>query len=98
MDDSGTPDLGEVAAAGERCVEKVMMVEELQYDEQIECHHSYDQRCHTTYTTDYEPQQEEECDENFVKNCYIEYKTVAFEEPTEICNEKLVRNCDKPGK
>ncbi len=90
-------ELGEVAAAGERCVEKVMMVEELQYDEQIECHHSYDQRCHTTYTTDYDPQQEEVCDENFVKNCYIEYKTVAFDEPVEICNEKLVRNCDKPG-
>lgn len=74
-----------------------MMVEELQYDETIECHHSYDQRCHTTYSTNYEPQQEEECDENFVKNCYIEYKTVAFDEPVEICNEKLVRNCDKPG-
>ena len=50
------------------------MIEETQYDEQIECHHSYDKRCHTTYSTDYEPQQEEECDENFVKNCYIEYK------------------------
>jgi hypothetical protein len=34
-----------------------MMVEETQYDDGIECHHSYDKRCHTTYTTDYEPQQ-----------------------------------------
>ncbi len=73
------------------------MVEETQYDEEIECHHSYDQRCHTTYTTDYEPQQEEECDDNFVKNCYIEYKTVAFQEPVDICSENLIRNCDKPG-
>jgi hypothetical protein len=86
-----------VAVAGERCVEKVMMVEETEYDEQIECHHSYDKRCHTTYSTDYEPQQEEECDENFVKNCYIEYKNVAFDEPVEICVENLVKNCEKPG-
>ena len=36
---------------------KVMMVDETVYDDGIECHHSYDKRCHTTYTTDYEPQQ-----------------------------------------
>ena len=34
-----------------------MMIEETKYDDSIECHHSYDERCHTTYTTDYEPQQ-----------------------------------------
>ena len=33
------------------------MIEETKYDDSIECHHSYDERCHTTYTTDYEPQQ-----------------------------------------
>jgi hypothetical protein len=37
---------------------------------------SYDKKCHTTYTTDYEPQQEEECEENYKKNCFIEYKKV----------------------
>ena len=73
------------------------MVEELQYDEEIECHHSYDQRCHTTYSTDFQPQQVEECDENYRKNCYIEYKNVAFDEPVEICNDKLVKNCDLEG-
>ena len=34
-----------------------MMIEETKYDDSIECHHSYDERCHTTYTTDFEPQQ-----------------------------------------
>ena len=102
----------------EKCVNKVMMVEETEYQEevklmiryslvhgltlfsfiQIECHHSYDKKCHVTYVTDYEPQQEEDCDENFIKNCYIEYKTMAFDTPVKICNQKLVRNCDKPGK
>ena len=33
------------------------MTEETQYDDSIECHHSYDERCHTTYTTQYVPQQ-----------------------------------------
>jgi len=44
------------------------VVEETEVDEQIECHHSYNQKCHTTYTTDFEPTQEEECEENFKKN------------------------------
>ena len=73
-------DLGTIAAAGERCIDKVVMVEETEYDEHIECHHSYSERCHTTYTTDFEPQQEEECEENFKKSCFIEYKKVAIEE------------------
>ena len=33
------------------------MVEETEYDDVVECKHSYSQRCHTTYTTDFEPQQ-----------------------------------------
>ena len=73
-------DIGSIAAAGERCIDKVVMVEETEYDEHIECHHSYSERCHTTYTTDFEPQQEEECEENFKKSCFIEYKKVAVEE------------------
>ena len=42
------PDLGQVAQAGERCVEKVMMIEETTYDDQIVCHHSYSTKCHVT--------------------------------------------------
>merc|ERR1712168_564768 len=53
-------DIGSIAAAGERCIDKVVMVEETEYDDVIECKHSYSQKCHTTYTTDFEPQQEEE--------------------------------------
>ncbi len=36
---------------------KVIIVEETEYEDQVECKHSYNQRCHTTYTTDFEPQQ-----------------------------------------
>merc|ERR1711917_34006 len=88
-------DIGSIAAAGERCIDKVVMVEETEYDDVIECKHSYSQKCHTTYTTDFEPQQEEECEENFRKNCFIEYKTIASEEEVEFCNTPLV--CEGEG-
>ena len=77
--------IGNIAAAGERCIDKVVMAEETEYDEQVTCKHSYSERCHTTYTTDFEPQQAEECDETFRKNCFIEYKQVASEEKVEKC-------------
>ena len=43
---------------GNRCIDKVQMVEETVYDKVMQCDHSYDRRCHTTYTTSYESQQE----------------------------------------
>ena len=48
------PGFDEIAQAGERCVEKVMMVEEITYDDQIVCHHSYTKKCHNTYITSFE--------------------------------------------
>merc|ERR1712066_79767 len=88
-------DIGSIAAAGERCIDKVVMVEETEYDDVIECKHSYSQKCHTTYTTDFEPQQEEECEENFIKNCFIDYRKIASEEKIEFCHTPLV--CDGEG-
>merc|ERR1712059_225693 len=54
-------------------------------------------RCHTTYTTNYESQQEEECEENFRKSCFIEYEQIAFNETAEVCRKPLVKNCDVEG-
>merc|ERR1712033_49530 len=88
-------DIGSIAAAGERCIDKVVMVEETEYDDVIECKHSYSQKCHTTYTTDFEPQQEEECEENFIKNCFIDYRKIASEEQVEFCHTPLI--CDGEG-
>lgn len=90
-------DIGTIAAAGERCIDKVVTVEETEYDNVINCKHSYSERCHTTYKTDYTPQQEEECDENFRKNCFIDYKNVAIKEKVKVCFQPLVRNCNIPG-
>ena len=50
---------------GKRCIDKVEMIEETVYDDEVQCDHSYDKRCHTTYVTNYESQQEEDCEENY---------------------------------
>jgi len=93
---------GDVAAAnpgsdGKRCIDKVEMVEETEYDEVVQCDHSYDRRCHTTYVTNYESQQEEECEENFRKNCFIDYEKIAFNETVQVCRTPLVKDCDVSG-
>ena len=73
-------DIGSIAAAGERCIDKVVMVQETEYDDVITCKHSYSEKCHITYATDFSPTQEEQCEENFKKSCFIEYKLEAKDE------------------
>merc|ERR1711936_278166 len=89
-------DIGSIAAAGERCIDKVVMVEETEYDDVVTCKHSYSEKCHTTYTTDFEPQQEEDCEENFVKSCFIEYKKVSSEEAVTFCHTPIILEGDGP--
>ena len=69
--------------------------EKTEYDDEITCKHSYSEKCHTTYTTDFEPQQEEVCEENFIKECFIEYKKSASQETVEFCYTPLV--CEGEG-
>jgi len=100
--EESAPDFSEVAGTepgedGKRCIDKVLMVEEIEYDDVVQCDHSYDKRCHTTYVTNYESQQEEECEENFRKNCFIDYEKVAFNETVEICRTPLVKDCEQTG-
>ena len=85
------------APDGKRCIDKVEMVEEIVYDDVVTCDHSYDKRCHTTYVTEYESQQEEECEENFRKNCFIDYEKTAWNETVKVCKDRLTKNCDKKG-
>eukprot|EP00092_Neocalanus_flemingeri_P053708 GFUD01063196.1.p1 GENE.GFUD01063196.1~~GFUD01063196.1.p1 ORF type:complete len:368 (-),score=106.94 GFUD01063196.1:300-1364(-) len=82
---------------GKRCIDKVEMVEETEYDDVVQCDHSYDKRCHTTYVTNYESQQEEECEENYRKICFIEYEQIAFNETVQICRTPLVKDCNIQG-
>jgi len=82
---------------GKRCIDKVEVIEETEYDEVEQCDHSYDKRCHTSYVTNYDSQQEEECEENFRKNCFIDYEQIAFNETVQICRTPLVKDCDISG-
>jgi len=100
--DSEVVSFNEVAAArpgndGKRCIDKVEMIEETEYDDVVQCDHSYDRRCHTTYVTNYESQQEEECEENYRKSCFIEYETIAFNQTAKVCRTPLVKDCDIRG-
>jgi len=100
--DAGAVSFNEVAAVrpgsdGRRCIDKVEMIEETEYDEVVQCDHSYDRRCHTTYVTSYESQQEEKCEENYRKSCYIEYDTIAFNQTVQVCRTPLVKDCDIQG-
>merc|ERR1739838_92344 len=97
QDDDVDVGFGAVAAAGKKCIDKVEMVEETEYDDVVQCDHSYDKRCHTTYVTNYESQQEEECEENFRKSCFIEYEQIAFNETAEICRKPLIKDCEVEG-
>ena len=90
-------DFQSVAAAGRRCIDKVEEVEETEYDEVVQCDHSYDTRCTTSYKTTYSAQQEEECDETYKKNCFIEYSKTATEAEVTVCVEPLVKDCEAPG-
>jgi hypothetical protein len=94
-DDEVDLSIGAIANAGERCIDKVVMQEETEYDDVITCKHSYSEKCHTTYTTDFEPQQEEECEETFTKSCFIEYKKHAEEETIKFCHTPLI--CEGEG-
>merc|ERR1712083_511771 len=87
-------------ADGKRCIDKVEMIEETEYDDVVQCDHSYDRRCHTTYVTQYESQQEEECEENFRKNCFIEYECWTKQEVHDVeddvveCTTEVEEKCE----
>ena len=48
---------GEADDNGLVCIQKVMMIQETEYDEVMTCVHKYQERCHSTFTTVYEPHQ-----------------------------------------
>lgn len=77
-----------------RCIPKVMQVEETVYDKAIKCHHSYQEKCHMTYITDYRTISEEKCVTTYKKNCQIEFKAMPFNETVRICHNPLVRTCN----
>ena len=71
-----------------------MQVEETVYNHTIKCTHSFSEKCHNTFVTDYVPTQERKCDTSFEKKCDITYQPTAFNKTVEICDEPLKKVCD----
>ena len=96
--------INEIADAGDKdsttgktCVKKVMMREETRYEEVMTCDHSYDERCHTSYVTSFQPHQEEDCEEKFRKVCTISYEDQAVNEVVEECLTQNIKDCSQTG-
>jgi len=94
-----TVDFRAVADAGEerKCVEKVVLEEETEWDQEVQCHHRYRQHCYTTYSTAFNPVQEEECQDNYKKNCFIEFGLDAVNNTVRICRRPLEKDCSVQG-
>lgn len=95
-----TQDINSVGVSdgkGKQCVDKVMFVEEIVYEEVQTCIHDYDRRCHISYVTTYQAQQVEECEENFRKECSVSFEVRAYNESIEVCYSPLVKDCSLPG-
>merc|ERR1712227_100044 len=77
----------------EKCIKKIMMVEKIEYETEIECDHSYEKMCYKSLVTVYNPHQEEECDEDYIKDCFIDYEKAATNATTKVCTKKLEKIC-----
>ena len=82
---------------GRKCIKKVMMTEYTDYTDVMTCVHKTEERCHTSYVTDFEPHQEQKCDEKFEKTCTIYYENVAVNEEVEVCKTYLCPDCTREG-
>eukprot|EP00095_Tigriopus_kingsejongensis_P012460 maker-scaffold1219_size54854-snap-gene-0.5 protein:Tk12460 transcript:maker-scaffold1219_size54854-snap-gene-0.5-mRNA-1 annotation:"hypothetical protein" len=82
---------------GWACMDKVMMVEEIEYTDEERCTHIVEQSCHDTFQTRFKAEEIEECKEKFLKSCTIEYNAVPKMEKVEVCHQPMVRNCSIQG-
>ena len=80
----------ETVDAKGRCINKIEMKEVTEYDDEVQCRHSYSEQCYQSYITKYKPSQKQECDDEFVKSCRIQYKTTAQQESVRKCTVPLI--------
>ena len=66
-------------------MQKVSSVETLEKDPILECTHKDVEKCHYTYVTEFEANQEELCNENFEKKCQITFKKEAVSDKVKKC-------------
>ena len=82
---------------GRLCVIKEESVETLSKDPILECTHKSVEKCHYTYVTVFNPQQEEQCEENFEKSCQITFRAEATTETVRKCYKPQRKVCNGQG-
>ena len=96
---TGAVDFGQATrqADGRLCVIKEESVETLSKDPILECTHKSVEKCHYTYVTVFNPQQEEQCEENFEKSCQITFRAEATTETVRKCYKPQRKVCNGQG-
>ena len=61
---------------GEICMKKVVMVEEIIYDQEVKCEHVSYESCFFTFQSVMKKGQKQECKTQFEKVCELEYRDV----------------------
>ena len=82
---------------GKRCVVKEESVKKVERQPILECTHKNVEKCHFTYVTVFNPQQEEQCEENFEKSCQITFRAEATTETVRKCYRPQRKVCNGQG-
>ena len=79
-------------------MDKVVMVDDVEYEEKILCHHVNTESCFNVYRTQYKPKRHKECTESFRKDCTIVSEEVTVPLVVNVCEETVQRTCaEGPG-
>jgi len=71
------------------CVNNVELVEQVEFDNSVECEHLIERKCQTTFVTQYQIIQVEKCKQDFVKDCQIEFELEPKNISQRICRHPL---------
>ena len=63
----------------------------------LECEHLIEKKCHHTYITQFDSEEEEVCEENYEKICQLTFKKEMVTEDVKRCIKSLVKTCDGRG-
>ncbi|CAB4059704.1 unnamed protein product [Lepeophtheirus salmonis] len=95
IDESNLPGID--GENGQKCIKKVVNVEETVYDRGMDCQHRITEKCHLTYVTDYSSASEKKIPhEEKVKICHtpIEQECGDEVEGPEVCTTEYENHCE----